>query len=61
MTALRVAYGYTGRDMHAVPAADTRALPTALCGVAAIPGLGDYRTAVTTGPKCPTCQDRSKR
>lgn len=60
MPALRVAYGYTGRDMHAVPAASTQALPTALCGRLAIPGTGDYRTALTTGPKCPTCHHRSK-
>jgi hypothetical protein len=57
VTALRVAYGYTGRDMHAMPADS----PTALCGRLAIPGAGDYRTALTTGPKCPTCQHRSNR
>jgi hypothetical protein len=61
LTALRVAYGHTGRDMHAVPADSTEALPAALCGRQAIPGAGDYRTARTTGPKCPTCQIRSKR
>jgi hypothetical protein len=58
---LRVAYGYTGRDMHAVPATDTQPTPTALCGRLAILADGEFRTALTTGPKCPTCLARSKR
>jgi hypothetical protein len=58
---LRVAYGYTGRDMHALPATDNQPAPTALCGRLAIPGTDDYRTALTTGPKCPTCRHRSIR
>lgn len=51
-----VAYGLTGRDMHAVPAAlAADPAPTALCGRPAILGTGQFRTALTTGPRCPAC------